>query len=253
MPERFLHCPNLPQSRVSMVLLSPEYPAVFQSVQKLGIQAIATISSQNLPDPIRYHSDMLCCYLGDGLAVVPHGEEKLIQRLNYFDIQTIVTQTPLGKCYPEDAPCNILQIAEKVFWNPKSAAPEIQQQLAEKQHFAVAQGYTRCAAAVVDANSLITADRGVSRTAQKAGVEVLEIQPGHIQLPGYEYGFIGGCCGLAAPDELLFTGSLKSHPDGRRIQEFLQQRNITAIELTDGPLLDIGGILPIREIAHDTR
>ena len=251
MPERFLHSPNLPQSRVSMVLLSPEYPAVFQSVQKLGIRAIATTSSQNLPDPIRYHGDMLCCYLGDGFAVVPHGEEELARRLNYFDIQTIVTQTPLGKCYPEDAPCNILQIAEKVFWNPKSAAPEIQQQLAGKQHFSVAQGYTRCAAAVVDANSLITADRGVSRAAQKAGVEVLEIQPGHIQLPGYEYGFIGGCCGLAAPDELLFTGSLKSHPDGRRIQEFLQQRNITAIELTDGPLLDIGGILPIREIAYD--
>ena len=132
MPERFLHSPNLPQSRVSMVLLSPEYPAVFQSVQKLGIRAIATTSSQNLPDPIRYHGDMLCCYLGDGFAVVPHGEEELARRLNYFDIQTIVTQTPLGKCYPEDAPCNILQIAEKVFWNPKSAAPEIQQQLAEK-------------------------------------------------------------------------------------------------------------------------
>ena len=113
--------------------------------------------------------------------------------------------------------------------------------------YATAQGYTRCAAAIVDQNSVITADMGLSMVLKRAGLTVLEIQPGAIRLPGYPYGFIGGCCGLIAPNQLAFTGSLGFHPDSQKIKSFLQERGVQWIELTNEPLLDIGGIIPITE------
>ena len=76
---------------------------------------------------------------------------------------------------------------------------------------------------------------------------MLLIQPGHIQLPGYDTGFLGGCCGKLAADKLAFTGQLDLHPDGQRIQSFLEQRGVTAVELTTGPLIDVGGIVPLME------
>ena len=79
------------------------------------------------------------------------------------------------------------------------------------------------------------------------GFAVLLIRPGHIALPGYDTGFIGGCCGKLAPDELAFAGALSSRPDGERMREFLHSRCVAPVELREGPLVDVGGILPLRE------
>ena len=79
------------------------------------------------------------------------------------------------------------------------------------------------------------------------GFAVLLIRPGHIALSGYDTGFIGGCCGKLAPDKLAFAGTLSSHPDGERMREFLHSRGVAPVELREGPLVDVGGILPLRE------
>ena len=79
------------------------------------------------------------------------------------------------------------------------------------------------------------------------GFAVLLIRPGHIALPGYDTGFIGGCCGKLAPDKLAFAGALSSHPDGERMREFLHSRCVAPVELRESPLVDVGGILPLRE------
>ena len=109
----------------------------------------------------------------------------------------------------------------------------------------VRQGYTACAVAVLDKQCAITSDLGIARHLEKNGFTVLRIQPGFIQLPGYGAGFIGGCCGKLAPDLLAVTGHLESHPDGQRMRDFIQKRGIAVWELTDGPLLDVGGVLPL--------
>ena len=53
--------------------------------------------------------------------------------------------------------------------------------------------------------------------------------------------------GLLGRKLLAFTGSLGAHPDGERIKEFLHSRGVEPLELTDGPLYDVGSILPLLE------
>ena len=44
---------------------------------------------------------------------------------------------------------------------------------------------------------------------------------------------------------MAFAGQLSSHPDGELIRAFLKSQGISAVELRKGPLLDVGGILPL--------
>ena len=64
-------------------------------------------------------------------------------------------------------------------------------------------------------------------------------------MPGYDTGFIGGCSGKLAPDKMAFAGQLSSHPDGELIRAFILDCGISVTELKKGPLLDVGGILPL--------
>ena len=76
-------------------------------------------------------------------------------------------------------------------------------------------------------------------------IDVLKISAGHIMLDGYDYGFIGGCCGKISSGAIAFCGDLKTHPDSDNICGFLGNYGIKAVSLGSGQLYDTGGILPI--------
>ena len=115
--------------------------------------------------------------------------------------------------------------------------------------YPVGQGYTRCSACVLGENAIITADPSISEAAERAGLDVLRIQPGHISLPGYEYGFIGGCTGLLGPGLLGVCGCLENHPDGGRMLDFAEAHGVRVLTIPtpDGRLWDIVGIVPLAE------
>lgn len=110
----------------------------------------------------------------------------------------------------------------------------------------VSQGYTRCCCLPVDDSSFITSDEGIAKTMKNSKTDVLLIQKGHILLPGFKYGFIGGCCGhmiLQDKKSLIFNGNLKAHPDFKKITAFAKDRNINIVYFENYPLTDIGSIL----------
>jgi len=109
----------------------------------------------------------------------------------------------------------------------------------------VNQGYARCSVAVIDKNSVITADEAIARKLSGEGFDVLRIRPGCIELPGYDYGFIGGCCGKLSSDKILFCGNPLNHPDGRLITEFIKSKDIEIITTDESNLFDFGGIVQI--------
>ena len=111
----------------------------------------------------------------------------------------------------------------------------------------VRQGYSRCAVCTVDADSIITADRGIAVAAESNGMHVLLIRPGYIRLEGYPYGFIGGASCKLASDKLAFTGSLDIHPDREAILGFLSERGISPVYLSQEPAFDIGSMIPLFE------
>lgn len=118
----------------------------------------------------------------------------------------------------------------------------------------VSQGYSRCTCLPVDNRSFITADVGLANALESQDASVLTIKPGSILLPGFDYGFIGGCAGHIYIDNLtdsdgpkqraiILNGDLSRHPDFEKISDFIKSRNIYPIYFEEYPLEDIGSIL----------
>ena len=74
------------------------------------------------------------------------------------------------------------------------------------------------------------------------GIGVSVIQNGAIQLPPYEYGFIGGAAGVA-DGCVYFLGDPMEHPSGKEILSAVEESGLRAVSLMDGPLLDLGRII----------
>ena len=235
---------RLPDRPARLVLASGEYPELAESLRRLGVETVTTTADCRLPGPVRWHPDMQACVIG-GRAVVLKGSS-LFSVLAGRGIAVAGTVSLPRLVYPNDVLCNVLAWDEFVLGNYRTA-DELVRQTARELGAAwidVKQGYAACATALVDARSAITADEGIADQLEHYGIKVLRITPGEIRLPGYPYGFIGGCCGKLAPNLIAFSGRLDSHADGWRIREFLSERGIKAVELLDTELLDVGGFIP---------
>jgi len=77
------------------------------------------------------------------------------------------------------------------------------------------------------------------------GFDALRLPYGDVLLPGFNYGFIGGCGGLTPQGEMCFFGDLKYYKYKDEIIHFLYKYDIKPIYLYDGPLLDRGSLLII--------
>lgn len=244
----FLRCPRLPEKPVSLALISGEYPWLKDALKRRGIQSLTTVADHRLPEPVQFHPDLqVCPFLFEQMFVLKRNSlRESLTTLGFHVTQTMAEPTLQ---YPGDVLCGGFLWGECLIGNPKG----IDQAIQEAAHdlglkpLWVRQGYAACSTALVDERSAITADQGIARGLMNNGFEVLVIRPGHIQLPGYDTGFLGGCCGKLGPNELAFTGELSNHPDGERIKTFLEKQGVTAIELKKGPLVDVGGILPLLE------
>ena len=149
----------------------------------------------------------------------------------------------LGNVYPADVPLCICATGRYTIYNKETAYGPAAT-AAGGVPVSVRQGYTKCAAAIVDERSIVTADASVSRAAKNAGMDVLTIAPGHITLDGYDTGFIGGAS-FMIEDTMYFTGTLDAHPDKERIVRFVTEHGKRPVFLTDGPIFDIGGAIPV--------
>ena len=124
-------------------------------------------------------------------------------------------------------------------------------QTSGKELIPVKQGYAKCSLCFVTDNAFITEDPSLAAALEKRGAAVLRIAPGDIYLSERHYGFFGGASGKIAKDKLAVTGSLSLHRDGGRIRAFAETHGVEIVELTDGRITDIGGILPLKEIGRD--
>ncbi len=228
---------------MTRVLLSGEYSFLREPLERRGVETMLSEADFRLPLPVRFHPDLQLCHLKETMFALQGGTfQKQLRALGY-DVRT-TDREPAG-VYPKDVLCSAFVISNRLVCNPKSVDPAILREAAREglQILAVQQGYAACAAAVVNENSIITADPGMADLMRAAGFSVLQIRPGFIRLPGYDTGFIGGCCGLIEPGLLAVAGSLNSHPDGQEILSFLKEKSISIIELMKGPLLDVGGMI----------
>lgn len=138
---------------------------------------------------------------------------------------------------------NAVNLSNVFIHNLKYTDPVLIENVKDKNLINVKQGYTKCSVAVVSDNAIITSDKIIAQKAKEVSIDVLLIPPGDIILPGLDYGFIGGCCGLIEKDLMAFFGDLNYFNYGNEIKEFLYKHNVKPIYLRKGKLIDRGSIL----------
>lgn len=184
---------------------------------------------EGLPEGIACHPDLVYCRLTQGNLF--RGDE-----------------SHLKPQYPCDVLYNACSTGKYFLHNLKYTAPELLEaaRSAGLELIDIPQGYAKCSIAVVSETAIITYDRGIAAAIEAAGgiLDVLLVEPGHIKLPGYSTGFIGGCTGLDfIHNELIFNGDLSLHPDGDSIREFVESHGVTIKDFPGRPLTDIGSII----------
>lgn len=220
---------------------------VIDLLRRLGTEVFVSENNKNLQIPVQSHADMSVLHLGDNKFLTY--DSAIAKTLKSMGADCAVPAVEQAADYPHDVALNCLVLGSFIVCNTLFCAPEIPL-LAEKtgrKLINVRQGYARCSVAVVDEHSVITADKKIAAKLLGEGLDVLCISSGSIELPGYNCGFIGGCCGKISRDKLLFCGDPANHPDGERIYEFVNSKGIEIITTADEPLFDFGGIIQVFE------
>jgi ferredoxin len=241
--------PNLPQGRVGEALLSELAHNITAALEKKGITVIKVKACRSIAKPVSSHADLLYHHLGGNLIAAANPHEDAAAELRKIGFNIIVTEKNICSPYPADAGLDAARVGRRLICNLRFTDKAVLDYCEREglEIIAVKQGYAKCSVCVVDECSIITADAGIAAAAEESGLTVLRITEGCIQLPGLSHGFIGGCCGKLAPNLMVFTGNIKAHPDYCGIKAFMEARGVEIEQLCDGPLTDIGGIIPLIE------
>jgi len=223
-------------------LINSDFPQFAAKLCEFG-KVASVKSNPYLPLPVAAHADMNYCDIGNTLFIAGGAEiPEFVQNERKF-VRFI--DKP-GDSYPDDVICNCKLIGERLFCNVRTISPEIIE-FAEcngYQIIDVRQGYTGCGICKVTDNAIITSDKGIAEAARRNGIDVLVINNSEIILPGYDVGFIGGCCG-SCESNLFFTGSLSKCSFGDEMRKFCEAHGVAIIELSDERPVDVGGIMII--------
>lgn len=241
-----LAVPNLPQREVRLAgVQAGPWTAVLENY---GVRVLSPAPDAALPAETAGHADMLLCHAGGRTVFAAPLQTALANELTRygFDVRFSV---PLGGAYPADVPLNAAVAKTFALCNLKHAEPALVSFLKQsgRRLLHVRQGYAKCSLCFVAENAFITEDTGIANVLRREGMEVLLISAGDVALSEAHTGFFGGASGLIASDTLAVNGSLNTHRDADRIAAFLKKYGVRAFSISDGPVTDIGGILPLTE------
>lgn len=242
--KNFLLKPNLPDRAAECVIMSDRLPQLCEELNKNYHTEILT------PSPLpavtgseRFHADMSVCHLGGREFISHKAETRLNEKLSEYGAEVTLCDN-ITAAMPK---LNVCFLGDKAICCRKKTADEITA-FCEKAGVNILdtkQSYAKCSVTVVSENAVITSDNGIAGLCKKNRIDCLLIPCGDIELDGYDYGFIGGCCGLLSNDLLVFSGDIRSHPAYRDIRSFAANYGVAIQSLGNNKLYDIGGIIPI--------
>lgn len=198
-----------------------------------------------LPTPEKHHADMQFAKI-DSHTLVCAPKNSVDAPLD--GISLLAGSVDLCEKYPDNIAYNILSCGKYFFHNLKYTSPEVEYEI-NKRNFNlvnIKQGYAGCSSICVPLQSgenlLISSDKGIISSVNKLDnsnihAEYFE-ETKSIILPGYDHGFIGGCCGYDDELGLLVYGKING-----QLKELSKRYNFPILSIFDGPLTDIGGIL----------
>lgn len=251
---KYLNKPCLPENKVYLALVSSEYPEIYDRLYSdFNVNTIKITENISLSDDISTHADCIFTQIDSDNAIVDKGTyNNIVNNLTKGDreFNFFTSANRIKSPYPYEAGLNVRIIGKRMLCNSKYVDKNLLM-LAKQSSLTVIhcnQGYTACSTIILNDYALITDDESIHHSAKNNGIDSILISKGSVRLKGHEYGFIGGTCGMIDKNVLAFTGKLESHKDSDMIKAFLNKYNVECVELSDGPLIDVGGIIPVLEV-----
>mgnify|MGYP006992083513 CR=1 FL=1 len=247
MSGRFLINPNLPQNKVTTVFADVDNNALKSVFNKFAIKVVSATENKLLDAPISKHADILANYVGKSTFLAEINQVELCNFIEDYDGKSVLIDN-IQSPYPNDCLLNFADIGDYIICNKSILSEQIVKYLPQKEIIDVKQGYSKCSVCICKQNTVITDDISIyNALLQYDNINSLLVEKGSVRINEYNYGFIGGCCGLINKDLLLFNGDLSTHSDFDKIQKFLYDNNVKYIDVKNKPLTDIGSIIPIIE------
>ena len=247
MSGRFLINPNLPQNKVTTVFADVDNNALKSVFNKIAIKVVSATENKLLDAPISKHADILANYVGKSTFLAEINQVELCNFIEDYEGKSVLIDN-IQSPYPNDCLLNFADIGDYIICNKSILTEQIVKYLPKKEIIDVKQGYSKCSVCICNHNTVITDDISIyNALLQYDNINSLLVEKGSVRINEYNYGFIGGCCGLIDKNLLLFNGDLSTHTDFDKIQKFLYDNNVKYIDVKNKPLTDIGSIIPIIE------
>lgn len=221
---------------------------IINGLKKHGFEILPLPSHPALPVPVSAHPDMLLFFAKDRILCTKEYKRIASRELSVLEKAAkrpiVCVEERVQDRYPNDILLNAAIVGQHLFCLAEYTAKEIR---SDTQYTVcnVRQGYAKCSVVPIDGQSLITEDASIEKSATSMGLSVLKIDATHIELPGYDTGFLGGATSYAPYgdiDEIYFCGHLESHPQAKKIHAFCEKRGKKAISLSEDPLFDLGTV-----------
>lgn len=216
------------------------------SLERLNFKVLPCPPNNCLYEAICGHPDILLNKI-DKTTLLVHKQmdNYFIELLAKSNINVILSHNSLGNEYPRNIILNAINLETIFVHNIKYTDLNLMEMVKNKKLVNTNQGYTKCSTALVNEMAIITSDTSIASALREENLDVLLIPSGDILLPGLDYGFIGGCCGLLNSNTLAFYGDLHYYAYGREIHNFLEKHNVTPVFLRKGKLIDRGSIISL--------
>ena len=236
------------ESRVKTLIISYKSSMEFKSLlDDLNINYVETLKCYDLDEPVDDHPDMVVHPIDYNNILVYYKFEKYYkEKLKGLNINVIASKNELNKNYPSDILLNVSRVGNYYF-HKEGFIDENLNSILKNNHneIFVKQGYAKCSTMIIKENTVITTDIGLHKKYDNLGIKSYLIQPNHIDLPGYNTGFIGGTCGNIGKDELIFYGNLEKYKYFYELVEILNKENIKYYYPITDDFVDRGSIIGI--------
>jgi hypothetical protein len=216
------------------------------SLKKLNFSPLLCPISQDLYPAVSGHPDMQICIINKHNIVVNNSIEiNFTNRLSKLNKIIHRTAKSLNSKYPQDIILNALILGDIFVHRLDSTDLKLLELTKEMKKINVNQGYTKCSAAIVNDKAIITSDKSIIESLKDSDIDILYVPPGDIELPGLDYGFIGGTCGLLNEKSMAFFGDLNFYNHGKDVIDFLKKHGVTPVYLKNGKLTDRGTLFVV--------
>lgn len=244
---RFPADPHLPTGRVRVLFAACSQEAETR-LRAMGVTVLHPAPEPALEPELRTHADLVCCTLGSDSAFVSATQTSLLAAISALGGHPTVVPPPATP-YPGDVRLNVLTGKNYALGRFRHTDSSLLDTLRKsgRSLLDVRQGYAKCAVCPIEDDACITDDPGIAKVLRTFGKDVLLTEKGDVALSDRHFGFFGGAAGMLAPNLLVVNGSLRFHRDEKQIRSFLAGYGVELLELTDGRITDIGGLIPLTE------